>query len=494
MRDSLHGSIDDIVRKKERIDKHSDIFNYDSFQISGRKLVLVEGSPGVGKTMLALQLCRDWALKKILTEYDLVFLITLRRFQNSSPLKLEDLVAVHCTSDYAKSVADTLSKSGGAKTLLILEGWDELHPSLRQEMSLFFDFVTADKLPNASVMVTSRPTVTETLSDYMDERHIEVLGFRPKQVTQYVKQNFSQNSDLILRHLQNFPNLKALAHIPLTLSIICRVVRDEHTLPSTLTELYDRYICQILFKDMKRNRSTLIGLNSVDDLPTHVKADFVRLCEVALHGLKEKRFVFTSSDLSLCGPRAEHSAYDGHGLLTVHRSPAKAGEDIGYQFNHLSIQEFLAAFQIKLLPPHERVKLLKEYRDDKQFQNVLKFLSGITKLQDKDFQDTILSTTKQTNTSQLFLVHCLYEAHEAEICRIAGDRLSWELNLNNMTLNTTGCLCAAYTVTSAGGKWTIDLRNCNIGTGGLEIFKQHMIAQQEQIASDRTDFSIKSFK
>ncbi len=52
VRDSLHGLVDDIRREKENIN-FEDIFDYDSCP---RKLVLVEGSPRIGKTMLALKL------------------------------------------------------------------------------------------------------------------------------------------------------------------------------------------------------------------------------------------------------------------------------------------------------------------------------------------------------------------------------------------------------------------------------------------------------
>ena len=490
LKDTLHGSVEDIARKKEKIEKHGDIFRYNSRK--AKKLILVEGSPGVGKTMLAMKICHDWAVREILCEYDLVILIPLRRFQTECKLEIEDLVRVYCgEGNFAKCVADILSKSGGDKTLLIFEGWDELHPSHRQELSLFLDIITSYRLPKASVMVTSRRTATEKLADYLHERHIEVLGFRPKQIEQYVQHNFEEKAESILQHLNNFPNLKALAHIPLTLSIICKVVKNEQHLPSTLTELYDKYICQVLFKAIKRDITSLIGINDRSELPDNIKAELNELCKVALHGLEKKRSVFTSSDLTL----SISSSSDGRGLLNVHQVPAqKAGESLLYQFTHLSIQEFLAALQIQSLSLQECIQLLGEHREDQQFQNVWKFLSGITKLREKAFRDTIMSATKQANRSQLFLMHCLYEAHDKETCRVAAAELKWTLNLSNMNLNTTDCLCAAYTIVSAGGAWNVDLRNCNIGASGIEMFKQHMVTQQEEIACEQDEFSIKKFE
>ena len=489
LRESLHGSVEDIVKRKERINHRREIFNYESS--GARKLILVEGAPGVGKTMLALKLCQDWAMGKIfLQEYDLVLLVRLRQFQTEASLSLEDLVKDYCEEDHARGVADILSKSGGERTLLIFEGWDELHPSQRQKMSLFHKIITPFKLSKASVLVTSRPTATEKLANYMGERHVEVLGFQPEQIAQYVERNFPQKSGIILNHFESFPNLKALAHIPLTLSIICKVVKNEETLPSTLTELYDRYICQVLFQATQRGHTSLIGLESMDDLPPDLKADVKELCKVALQGLENRKCVFTQRDLA----HSVSNEYDGHGLLTIHRVPAKAGERKLYQFNHLSIQEFLAALQIQSQLSQDCVRLLKEYGDDKQFQNVWKFLAGITKLKDKAFSSAVLSTTKLTNESQLFLIHCLYEAHDKDICQLAASKLKWKLNLNNKSLNANDCLCAAYAIVSAGGQWDLDLKNCNIGANGIKIFKHNMIDMEEKQESQCDEFSVRKFE
>lgn len=245
-----------------------------------------------------------------------------------------------------------------------------------------------------------------------------------------------------------------------------------------------------MFKAIQKSNTSLIGLDGIDDLPCDLRAELKELCKVALHGLENRKCVFTQKDLAHSVP----SSYDGHGLLTTYRVPAKAGASILYQFNHLSIQEFLAAFQIQSLPSQECIQLLREYRDDKQFQNVWKFLAGITKLKDKAFSDAILSTTEEANRSQLFLLHCLYEAHDKEICHVAASELRWKLNLNNMSLNATDCLCAAYTIVSAGGQWDVDLRNCNIGANGVKIFKQNMIDQEEKHSSWRDEFCLKNFE
>ena len=469
LKSTLHGLVDDIEKKKESIDMYK-IFQYGK---DPRKLVLVEGAPGVGKTMLAMKLCEDWANGETLKEFDLVILVPLRRFQGESKITVEDLVTIYLGENkLASEVSQELIKSGGEKVLFVLEGWDELPPTLRQEFTFFFDIIMANQLSHASVMVTSRPTVTAPLYDYMDERRIEVLGFNKTQKQQYIHAHVPDKAAMVLDHLKKFPNLNALAHIPLTLAIICHVVKETDTLPPTLTQLYDGYICHTLFQNLRRQPEfkSLLGIGSLKDLPGEAPAIIRKLCQLALQGFQEKAFVFYAKDLENVGLNPS-GAFDGYGLLSTPVKAATAGHQLLYQFRHLSIQEFLAALQIQELENDDCIHLLREYRQDKQFQNVWKFLSGITKLQDEELRKLIISSTGLANRDQLFLLHCVFEAHNTEICRAAAEKLNRTLNLNNMTLNTTDCLCAAYTVANAGGEWNVDLRGCKIGADGLEVFK-----------------------
>ena len=490
LKHTLHGSIDDVVRKKEEIvvDK---IFTYVGDD-DCRKLVLVEGAPGVGKTMLALKLCSDWAKGTALQEYDLVLLIQLRRFQSMKFITLEDIIRVHLDEpELAREISKKIYKEN-SKVLLILEGWDELPQRLRRDMTFFFDIITGNKLPHASVMVTSRPTVTADLYDYMDERHIEVLGFSPPQIEEYIRKHARGKADSILKHLNNFPNLKALAHIPLTLAIICRLARDQVDLPPTLTELYNNHICNLLYQNLKR-RVSLLGIGGLGELPKENRDVFLSLCKLALQGMEDKNFVFVSGDLRNVGLDPSES-FDGYGLLSTPIVSATAGHEVYYQFGHLSIQEFLAAYQIQTLGSAERIRLLEEYREDKQFQNVWKFLSGITKLKEEEFQQSIISRTTANNSDQMFLLHCLFEAHDSEICKKGATKLMHTLNINNMSLNTTDCLCAAYVITTAGGDWTVDLRGCNIGEDGMGVFRSHFESHLKIPVTERADFKFKELK
>ena len=480
LRATLHGHIEDIVRKKKRLEMER-IFRYSK---KARKLVLVEGAPGVGKTMLAMKLCQLWAMGEALQEYDLVLFVELRQYQKESALTLDTLLETHLEGDpeMMKEVMQCLVRTGGDRLLIILEGWDELSPSLRGPFSWFLELIKAKKLPKASIMVTSRPSVTASLYDYMDERRIEVLGFDENQQNEYIQQNIEDVAvaQKVRDHLKQFPNLRALAHIPLTLAIICSVAINTDSLPITLTELYDKYVCTFLFHNLQKSSreclSSLIGLDSLDEIPAEVREVFQGLCRLALRGFEKKVFVFERRDLQEHILPCSEQRFDGYGLLTTCTQSATAGRKPLYQFRHLSIQEFLAGLQINRLPAEEHSSLLTKYRRDGQFQNIWKFLSGVSKLRDEAFCQELVLPTRKSNRDQLFLLHCLYEAQNPEICHVAAEKIEHTLHLDNATLNATDCLCAAYVMGKSEGEWQVNLRGCNIGGDGLEVFKWQMVA------------------
>ena len=235
--DTLHGLVDDIAKKKSKLDM-GDIFKYGK---KARKLVLVEGAPGIGKTMLAMKLCQSWAEGKLLDEYDVVLLVELRRFEGATKLTLEDLINVYLEGNLGKQVAEHFMQTMGEKLLIILDGWDKLPSTLCDEFSLFFGLIRGDKLPNASIMVTCRPLEKSPLYDYMDECSIKILGFCKEQQKEYIQKNTPSHelAEEILSHIEAFPEVQNLAHVPLLLAAICFKAIEHSPLPHSQEELND---------------------------------------------------------------------------------------------------------------------------------------------------------------------------------------------------------------------------------------------------------------
>ena len=484
-RSTLHGLVDDIEKKK-KIVKVEKLFSKKEGDV---EVILVEGIPGIGKTKLACYLCSMWAKGELLRKFNLVIYVQLRRFQCKSPDRvfcINDLIQPYLScSDRGKnvSVAERLADIDFENTLLILDGWDELAPHLRSESSYFHDIIAGNSndFKNASVMVTSRCTVSHQLRHLID-KHVEVLGLDTEQEKEYISGCIPHKMEMVLAHLKKFPNIQALSHIPMILGIICSIIQVTDTLPSTLTKLYDLYIRNLLFTNLKKHKKycEITEISSLIDLPPEILKVVESLAYLALKGLLEDCLVFEKKDLEEVG--IFQPGFDAYGLLSVHECYDEAGVRHLYQFYHLTLQEFLAAWYANLKEldrGNMQLNRLCQCRHERKYHLVWKFFSGLTKLRNKSSRDAIISsTTLKNNKENLLLLHCVYEADDPSVCVAAATHLRRELHLDNMFLNPTDCQCLAFTLAHARGRWTLNLRCCNIGRDEFNVLFSNLTLEQ----------------
>ena len=312
-------------------------------------------------------------------------------------------------------------------------------------------------------------------------RRIEVLGFREEQIEEYIKCHIVEKVDYMKKHFKRYPVVKAFAHIPLTLALMCKIVSTNGSLPPTETLLYEEYMYQELLRNMTRisgSKKEALQMMSKQELFAHASYVVQPLAKLALDGFKDKKFVFTAEDLSSVGIDFSQLSVEMGFLNSIPSyrenescSSKRSAEDL-YQFSHLSVQEYLAAQSMAQLEVDEQKQLLDSQRQNKQFFNVWKFLAGITQLRNDHFHDAIVETTKKSNSKDMLLLfHCLYESQSPQSCQRAALKLRHHVDLSNIHLKVTDCLCVAYAIAKAGGRWHIEFRACGIGAEGLEMIK-----------------------
>ena len=419
------GGVDNILKKKVRI-KYEDMFCHpDSI---GKKLtVLIDGAPGVGKTTLCSRIANDWANGTIqdLNRFTLVMLVPLRRI--SEAMEVDELF--HMYTDHKKTreeVIDVVTGNAGSGIMLLLDGFDELTPELRNK-SLFVDLINGRRLTNCTVFVTSRPFASQKLQRICN-RHIEILGFSLDKIRCCIYSAFPKDKERandLIRDLESREDLLSLCYIPMNCAIIIFVYKGENFhLPRTVTALYELYLTHAL-----RRHASKIDLQedfvNLKDLPNELKCNFGALAEIAYTFLIEDKFVFSQRDL---GPNMEaRTQLQIMGLVTSFSVSSGCGQTHLFQFLHLTIQEFLAAWHASQLSPEEQADIICDFSNSR-LKLMRNFLAGITKLQgqnvrdafNQSFKDALTPDTpgkKCNGTAVIDQLHMIYEAQSSEICQ-----------------------------------------------------------------------------
>ena len=414
----VKGKLDGFPRERITIDQIAS-------KVEGKfsKLVVIKGAPGGGKTTLSWELCRRWANREVWTDYSLVVLLRLRDENVQEAVELVNLFQCEDT-DVSKSVYTIIRKNQGQGVLFILEGLDELPPSLREKDSIFMKLITGRLLPASTVLVTTRPwavcDLPVTCSSRVDQ-FIEILGFSFEQIQEYI--------DLMIRdgeappglreYINSNPRISSAMYNPLHARIVVEVYRENHEnsnsiIPNTTTELYTEY-SQILIKRCLENDWS----GELSKLPSSLQVHFDKLCRIAYKGItKEKQqLVFFKEDV------VDASTTLGF-MNSVHPLHNKSNSSPSYNFLHLTLQEFLAAFYIwKNKTPHDQLLLFETKADDGSYKMILLFLAGLTKLNDP-WTQCVLPTP-----------YVYYEkgSSKAErMCEFSNDQILWIYESQNV--------------------------------------------------------------
>ena len=394
--------------------------------VKEHKTVVVSGAPGVGKSTIARKVCKDICQSPDCHGYILVLLVELRDlllfkkdFQSVDILQLFQGEMGDATTPVELSKA--ISSNKGKDVLFILDGFDELPRHLRQSDFLvnLLSHNRNSPLRDCDVVLTSRSIVTSEIYHHMhksraqvDLINIEVLGFTQDQIKEYAGHYFKGKGrpDLLesfVSKIDTIPQVRGLCSIPVVLSIICCVFSFKEDLPPTLTKIYNDYMCIKVLKYYE----DLTSLESILDLPRD--RDFYKLGEIAFDCIESQKMVFQSSDLQGLG---EHFSdrNKGCGLLTarpVQADPRSRKAAIeSYYFIHLTVQEFIAAVHVSLLPAEEQRKIWSKCLGKLHMAQVWRFFCGITGLTHYE-----LLQAKITRYAQDFQMQCLFESQNASL-------------------------------------------------------------------------------
>ena len=328
-----------------------------------RKRVLIEGAPGSGKTTIAKHICNEYAAGRLGQEFEMLIFVSLRLLQHyaSGCNSLKDMMVL-CSRElksHLHEIITQIMKSQGKGVLFLLDGWDE-----RPLNSTFLaQIMNGNELPASSVIVTSRHNAAESLYGLVNRR-IEISPFSARQKEEFASAYFSNEAHKarLLDCLSTRPNLSDLCSYPMVMSMACFVCKVDGTLPSTMTEVYERFVILAINRHLKEKSQIKPSIRSLADiLNSHVFHELRALTKLALEGVKSNCLIFSGQDYPEVNAIASHS----YGLLiTFNQIDSMGCDSTSHHFIHSSMQSYLAALELRFCDEKEQAVILKSVLPD----------------------------------------------------------------------------------------------------------------------------------
>ena len=507
-RATIHGNIDDIKKSKRATDIGQIAQLPDGSQ---PKCVLVEGAPGVGKSTFAWKLCRKWGKGKLLQQYHLVVLLRLRDKNVRDATNISDLLQYH-KRHIQQAVVEEIQGMGGEGVLLLFEGYDELPEELCTESSVFLDVITGRELPEATVLITSRPWASEFLHRECKEQisqHIEILGFTKANIQSYLESTTANDPSLLTglkKYISCYPHIGSLMYIPLNSAIVVEVyrnsIKDDTLVPKTMTELYSSLDHPVHGKNRKWR------VRSFDDLPQDVYQQLCEVAKISYEGiLHDQQVIFCdlSEDFETLGlMQCALELYVGEGAA------------VSYNFLHLTVQEYLAAFHLSRQPVEKQIEHFREYKEEEEqqqqqhhFHMVLRFLSGLRKF--SGYSSEVLNTLcveksigDSTNDGEsgddpasavgritFDTLHWLFEAQDNDvIAKLLG---SSDIQLQQPYSQVTpfDCFVLGYCVSHSNCTWKFSLAGHHVEDKEVEMLVRGAVEEEAQCTGGISEIDLR---
>ena len=476
-------------------------------------IILIEGAPGIGKTILSKEIALQWAERRILPKFKLLFLLFMRDPQVKNIQSILSLVNYFCEgSALPIKVTDWLVETHGKHCAIVLDGYDEVSEGNKSDF--INDIVNRKKLTKCGVVITSRPTGSSNLHHIIDCR-AEVLGFTKEDRRDFVQKGLNDQNDKI-KDLEFFldsnPFLDSLCNIPLNMSILLCLAEDGiDKLPKTQTKLYEKFAVMAIVHFLKKDKSiTTATIGSLDNIPPPYDQVVKQLSQLAFLALQKDQLVFTEIEVKATWPDFNPAKWYGLGLLksAQYFKPQDGHDHESFHFIHFAIQEYMAAYYITSLPDKVQLKLLNDTFWNVRYYNTWIMYVGITGgstfafrhflsgnyfgMSTWLFKSSGISSKILSNKLKcLHLYHCLVEVDHVMVCYIESIFQDGIIDLSHKSLSLSDVRTLAVVILRSPTKqWEkLNLSHCNIDDNGCDVFCKLFNSQGALVRVKSVDIS-----
>ena len=476
---TLTGDVDEILKEKQSI-LIKDVMTLDE----NINLVVVEGAPGIGKSTLAWELCRQWPTLQSMKRFSLVVLLRLREEGVQASKTISDLFPCPDIPGLSMSVGKKTGEQNGENVLFVFDGFDEFPAKFQKAECLIMRVIRGSSLPKATVLVTSRPSATrDLLTGCKSYKHIEVVGFSKDDIMKKAESVFKPGSELLdsfETYLSVNPIVKGLMYNPLNCGIVIDVFQNnkisKRPIPRTLTQLYTELCLCLLSRHLNAVEDPMADNvpDQLRDIPEPLHAQLVCLGQLAFEGRMKEQIMFNQlpegcSELGLLNSCTE-----------LYGRKRKT-----YNFFHLTLQEYFGAFYISQLPGDRQLKLFAEYGELAHLNMVWRFLSGLTQMKGigwEVFKNRKVNTSSNDygyitrwNGKEVYIrpsvVQCLYEAQDADsLTKVFGQSRVEYVGYRCTTPFDAYAVGYCVSACKNSNAWYVDLGFNHLGPELVEMF------------------------
>ncbi|XP_068126868.1 NACHT, LRR and PYD domains-containing protein 3-like [Hyperolius riggenbachi] len=430
-------------RKEDKLNL-SQIFE----RLNDRRLprkILVSGVAGIGKTVFVQKLLFDFSNRGAYQNFDFVLNFTFRDLNLiNRPVTLRNLILKK--HGHLSKVLDEIFKNCD-KLVVILDGFDEFKyynqieldqyvfgPDEEAELpQIIGSLIKGELLPNAYIVLTSRPTVINHIPVDCIERFVIITGFSITEIEDYFQKFFESKevgSEQFMVVKENH-FLFTLCYIPAFCWIVCSVLKGSSALhierPKTMTDIYCHYLIVLLKYHARQMSGSKDGA---------ALKGILGLGQIAYQSLLNHETLFYEADFEMFSILPKNIVDNFLDKTCV--------QEVGYvenilSFTHFTIQEFFAAFYYAHMEePSDDimdVNVQKKYGFSSGYLDLfLRFLSGLLSVRNQTLLQKQLnfnsSRKYETYTSWLIksitehcegggyvlnLLHCLFEQQNRDL-------------------------------------------------------------------------------
>ena len=468
-------------------------------------------------------------------DFNVVFLVKFRRFNDGAKLSLRELLASTETVQRLDDCVWEFVQNEPIKVLLIFDGLDEF--SRKAEINTQKDYYKNDveeKMPvsvlykklaagkllrGASILATTRPTAVKYVTHVDFQRTVEIRGFTSENVEEYVEKftrGYPGAKEKIWGHIKSNVNLFSLSYIPVNCFLICHcllqiILCESSQLPTRMTDIYQMIVKVFLFNHMHNRdgvpREELEKLKSThmyepfENFPEELQKILNSVGEIAFKGIEEGRLLFESSEVS---------GLEDCGLL--HKLPdlrPKAWNDPlkpQFCFIHLTMQEFFAAKHlVNTCKTKKKIKrFVCNHINDGTWQVVLQFVAGLLKSSsdifiklfpestvkrenyDSSEPKTLTSwpATKEDQDLSVQVCKCLYEINDEQqpVLQNKIEKMKFnEVDFHFCSLAPIDVAAVLHFLENAEEVLSLNLSHSELGDFGANEVKKFIVKKERKL-------------